>query len=194
MLLSGDISCVTRDSNCCWSFAITATILPNLWFERMRVIFPEWNILAAKELFKFWRDHLQHCQNLIVYPELRRFCVEFLVEYRGPGPLPDLDITTPTTTSDVWRSNPKLEKNMQGFCVNATCFLADFFLLNRAMNFVKKSSYSIKSPPREQAKSYTQWPFNVTEHEQINNNLSSLFYLLIQLIYYRYFPGNAQFI
>lgn len=127
MLLSGDISCVTRDSNCCWSFAITATILPNLWFERMRVIFPEWNILAAKELFKFWRDHLQHCQNLIVYHELRRFCVEFLVEYRGPGPLPDLDITTPTTTTDVWRSNQKLEKNMQGFYVNATCFLADFF-------------------------------------------------------------------
>ena len=54
-----------------------------------------------------------------------------------------------------------------------------FFLLNRAMNFVKKSSYSIKSPPREQAKSYTQWPFNVTKHEQINDNLSSLFYLLI---------------
>ena len=69
-----------------------------------------------------------------------------------------------------------------------------FFLLNRAMNFVKKSSYSIKSPPREQAKSYTQWPFNVTKHEQINDNLSSLFYLLIQQIYYRYFPGNVQFI
>ena len=60
------------------------------------------------------------------------------------------------------------------------------------MNFVKKSSYSIKSPPREQAN--TQWPFNVIKHEQINDNLSSFFYLLIQLIYYLYFPGNAQFI
>ena len=127
MLLSGDISCVTRDSNCCWSFAITATILPNLWFERMRVIFPEWNILAAKELFKFWRDHLQHCQNLIVYHELRRFCVEFLVEYRGPGPLPDLDITTPTTTGDVWRSNQKLEKNIQGVLRERDMFSRWFF-------------------------------------------------------------------
>ena len=148
MLLSGDISCVTRDSNCCWSFAITATILPNLWFERMRVIFPEWNILAAKELFKFWRDHLQHCQNLIVYHELRRFCVEILVEYRGPGPLPDLDITTPTTTSDVWRSNPKLEKNMQGFCVNATCFLADFFSFKSRDELCQKDFllYQVSSP------------------------------------------------
>ena len=78
--------------------------------------------------------------------------------------------------------------------MNATCFLADFFSFKSRDELVKKSSYFIKFPPREQAKSYTQWPFNVTEHEQINNNLSSLFYLLIQLIYYRYFPGNAQFI
>ena len=130
-------------------------------------------------MFKFWRDHLQHCQNLIVYHELRRFCVEILVEYRGPGPLPDLDITTPTTTSDVWRSNQKLEKNMQGFCVNATCFLVDFFSFKSRDELCQKEFLLIKFPPREQAKSYTQWPFNVTKHEQINDNLSSLFYLLI---------------
>lgn len=48
ILLSGDMSWLTRDSNCCCSLAITATILPNLRLVRMRAILPSLKFFGGK--------------------------------------------------------------------------------------------------------------------------------------------------